>query len=115
VRAPHTTRELHETRREGESFRESFPWQRRAACKEFPPALFFPPGNSYLARMDEARAKAVCSSCTVRAPCLAFAIEHDEAHGVWGGLTAEERRALKATAAPFEALSSGRGQGEGAA
>jgi WhiB family transcriptional regulator, redox-sensing transcriptional regulator len=70
-------------------------WRWRAACRDTGPAVFFPAGNSQL-RQAEERAKAVCSSCPVRACCLAFAIEHDEAHGVWGGLTTEERRARTA-------------------
>jgi WhiB family redox-sensing transcriptional regulator len=74
---------------------DSSRWQRRAACRESPLALFFPPGNSRLTRFDEERAKAVCSSCPVRNQCLSFAMEHEEPFGVWGGLNAEERRALK--------------------
>ncbi|MDQ4098741.1 MAG: WhiB family transcriptional regulator [Actinomycetota bacterium] len=34
---------------------------------------------------DIARAKAVCVTCAVRAPCLAGAIERREPWGVWGG------------------------------
>jgi WhiB family redox-sensing transcriptional regulator len=73
-------------------------WRRWAACRETPTAIFFPAGNSQFTRSDEERAKAVCSSCPVRARCLAFAMEHEEAHGVWGGLNPDERRAL--TTAP---------------
>lgn len=35
--------------------------------------------------MDVARAKAICSRCTVRQLCLARAIERREPYGVWGG------------------------------
>ena len=75
-------------------------WWQRAACRDIGPAVFFPAGNPKLAGVDEERAKGLCSSCPVRARCLAFAIEHGEADGVWGGLSAEERRPL--TAAPAE-------------
>ena len=34
---------------------------------------------------DIARAKALCTSCPVRAACLAGAIERREPWGVWGG------------------------------
>ncbi len=71
-------------------------WQRWAACRKIPTALFFPTGSPRLARGEEERAKTVCSACPVRARCLAFAFEHDEAYGVWGGLNPEERRALAA-------------------
>jgi WhiB family transcriptional regulator, redox-sensing transcriptional regulator len=71
-------------------------WQRRASCRETPTALFFPAGSSRrLMLADEERAKIICSTCPVRARCLAFAIEHQEPDGVWGGLNADERRALE--------------------
>jgi len=34
---------------------------------------------------DIARAKAICSKCTVRTPCLEGALERREPWGVWGG------------------------------
>lgn len=34
---------------------------------------------------DIARAKAICSKCTVREPCLEGALERREPWGVWGG------------------------------
>ncbi|MFE9426210.1 WhiB family transcriptional regulator [Kitasatospora sp. NPDC006697] len=40
------------------------------------------------------RAKAICSACPVRAACLAGALERREQFGVFGGLTADERRAV---------------------
>jgi WhiB family transcriptional regulator, redox-sensing transcriptional regulator len=92
-----------EARGKAENLREPSRWQRRAACRESAPALFFPPGNSHLTRADEEQAKAVCSSCPVRTHCLASAIEHEEAHGVWGGLNPEERQALTATGATIGA------------
>jgi hypothetical protein len=41
------------------------------------------------------RARAICRGCSVRTECLAEAIRLPWAIGVWGGLTAEERRALR--------------------
>jgi WhiB family redox-sensing transcriptional regulator len=41
-----------------------------------------------------AKAKAICERCPVRAGCLAHALEHKIAHGVWGGLTEDERRKI---------------------
>ena len=35
--------------------------------------------------VDIARAKAICSRCVVREPCLARAVERAEPCGVWGG------------------------------
>jgi WhiB family transcriptional regulator, redox-sensing transcriptional regulator len=67
-------------------------WRRWAACRKVPTAVFFPAGN--FARWDEKQAKTVCATCPVQADCLAFALENDEAFGVWGGLNERERRAL---------------------
>jgi WhiB family redox-sensing transcriptional regulator len=69
-------------------------WRRRAACRKLPTEVFYPTGN--YTRGAEERAKTVCSTCPVRADCLVFAIDHDEPFGVWGGLTAEERRTVAA-------------------
>jgi WhiB family transcriptional regulator, redox-sensing transcriptional regulator len=72
-------------------------WQQSAACKGPLQAVFFPP--SHLEPRDdksrrEARAKAICKLCPVNAPCLDYAVRIREAHGVWGGTTEVERRAL---------------------
>lgn len=52
---------------------------------------FFP-----LSGLDDlgAAAKRVCASCPVRTDCLAVALTYGEDFGIWGGLTAAERRAL---------------------
>jgi len=64
-------------------------WTTRAACAETDPEAFYPAkGASTVA------AKAVCTRCPVRGECLAEALERRERHGVWGGLSEPERRAL---------------------
>ncbi|MGH3321327.1 MAG: WhiB family transcriptional regulator [Streptosporangiaceae bacterium] len=40
-------------------------------------------------------AKAICSRCPVRRECLVWALETGEPHGVWGGLTEQERAELR--------------------
>jgi len=49
------------------------------------------------ARQEAATAIAVCTTCPVRAQCLALSLRHWEIgqHGVWGGLVAAERAALR--------------------
>jgi len=72
-------------------------WQRRAACRGPIAKVFFPPSapESRTARETrEARAKAICRGCGVREDCLAYALEIAEPHGIWGGLSEVERRAL---------------------
>lgn len=45
----------------------------------------------------EAEAKRVCrTQCPVRWECLAYALAHNEPHGIWGGYNERERRNLKA-------------------
>lgn len=66
------------------------PWMRDAACRELPETTFFPS----LGEPSEP-ARAVCARCLVRHDCLAYALEHDERHGVWGGLSTRERTAMR--------------------
>jgi WhiB family redox-sensing transcriptional regulator len=40
-------------------------------------------------------AKVVCRRCDVRDECLQWALESGQDHGVWGGLSEDERRTLK--------------------
>ena len=70
-------------------------WRERAACLDVDPELFFPIGNTGPAIMQIEEAKKVCQRCPVREECLAWALEAGQDHGVWGGLSEEERRALK--------------------
>ena len=70
-------------------------WADRAACLTEEPELFFPIGNSGPALVQIEEAKAVCNRCPVIDACLRFALENGMTAGVWGGLTEDERRALK--------------------
>ena len=66
---------------------ESYEWQFDGACNEADPETFFSP-------QSERGAKAFCARCPVVDACLQHALEVRESHGVWGGLNADERRAL---------------------
>jgi WhiB family redox-sensing transcriptional regulator len=74
-------------------------WRERAACLREDPELFFPIGFSGPALRQLERAKQVCAGCVVRDNCLVWAIETGVDHGVWGGLSEEERRSMKRRAA----------------
>jgi len=67
-------------------------WDADAACQSVEPDVFFPDTPT---RRTIAAAKAVCRGCPVRAQCLEFALETRLDHGVWGGLTDNERRSLR--------------------
>ena len=70
-------------------------WRDRAACLDEDPELFFPVGNTgpALDQIDEA--KLVCHRCEVMQACLKWAVDSGQDAGVWGGLSADERRSLK--------------------
>ena len=68
-------------------------WRGDAVCRHHDPDLFFPEGTTGPALRQADQAKRVCQSCPVRTPCLGFALRHRVAFGIWGGATAEERRA----------------------
>jgi WhiB family redox-sensing transcriptional regulator len=70
-------------------------WRHRAACRDEDPELFFPIGNTGPALLQIDQAKAVCRRCPVAEPCIAWALETGQDSGVWGGLSEDERRALK--------------------
>lgn len=64
-------------------------WQERGLCAQADPEAFFPDRGG-----SPREAKQICSRCEVRAECLAYALENDEAFGVWGGLSKPERDRL---------------------
>jgi WhiB family redox-sensing transcriptional regulator len=37
----------------------------------------------------------ICRRCPVRDSCLAYALENNETHGVWGGMTPQQRKDLR--------------------
>lgn len=74
-------------------------WRHRAACLDEDPELFFPIGVTGPALAQVAEAKKVCQRCEVREQCLAWALDNGQDHGVWGGMSEDERRSLKRRAA----------------
>jgi WhiB family transcriptional regulator, redox-sensing transcriptional regulator len=70
-------------------------WRNRAACLDEDPELFFPIGNTGPALLQIEEAKAVCRRCEVIETCLKWAMDSGQDAGVWGGLSEDERRALK--------------------
>lgn len=71
---------------------EDLDWMHDAACRDEPTAVWFPHGNSTAEMIP---AKEICSVCPVRRECLEYALVTDQPDGVWGGLTAGERKRLR--------------------
>lgn len=65
-------------------------WRSLARCRGVDPGIFHPVNEDD----DAEAAKAVCALCPVREACLEYAVVAREKDGVWGGLTARERRRL---------------------
>lgn len=70
-------------------------WRELAACRDGDPELHFPIGSTGPALLQIEAAKAVCHGCPVQEACLAYALRNNLRHGIWGGLTEEQRDALK--------------------
>jgi WhiB family transcriptional regulator, redox-sensing transcriptional regulator len=70
-------------------------WRDYAQCKEEDPELFFPIGSSGPALLQTEQAKAVCRRCIVTDACLNWALESGQDAGIWGGMSEDERRAIK--------------------
>ncbi|GAA1554114.1 hypothetical protein GCM10009731_05500 [Streptomyces globosus] len=88
-------------------------WRHNAVCREEDPDLFFPIGNTGPALLQIEEAKAVCRRCPVLEACLQWALESGQDEGVWGGLSEDERRAMKRRAGRNRARNVRNGAGGG--
>lgn len=84
---------------------EDYRWEDDAACGGMDLELFFPSRGDGPDKV--ATAKAVCAQCPVRYECLLMAITTHQNVGVFGGLSAKERRALKKTMQPMTPMERG--------
>jgi WhiB family redox-sensing transcriptional regulator len=64
-------------------------WRTRGVCRGVDPETFFPAPNE-----PADAAVTMCRPCDVQGACLAWALEVGDCHGVWGGTTPRERRAM---------------------
>jgi WhiB family redox-sensing transcriptional regulator len=71
-------------------------WKLDAACAEVGGDFWFPEAGG-----STAEAKLVCARCPATAACLEYALAIGARHGVWGGKSERERRALARTSAPL--------------
>jgi WhiB family transcriptional regulator, redox-sensing transcriptional regulator len=89
---PHEVEEARRDERLLRAFREAGrdpAWRTRGACQTVDPETFFPAPSE-----PADTAIALCRSCPVQGACLAWALQAGDLHGVWGGTTARERRAM---------------------
>jgi WhiB family redox-sensing transcriptional regulator len=77
---------------------EHWEWQQHAACAGLGTETFFHPEGERGRRRTthEARAKAVCEACPVKAACGEHALRVKEPYGVWGGMSATDREEILA-------------------
>jgi len=64
-------------------------WMDEALCAQVDIGDIFFPDKGGSATV----AKRICEQCSVRQLCLEYSLTNEERFGVWGGLTARERRA----------------------
>lgn len=69
---------------------EDLEWQELARCREVDAEIFWPATGE-----NTIPAKKVCFGCEVRRDCLDHAMRHNEPGGIWGGMTANERKELR--------------------
>ncbi len=69
-------------------------WMKRAACRG-QTNLMFPKEHKDITYI--AGARAFCRACSVKTPCLAYALQYPTAdiHGVWAGLTSRQLAATQ--------------------
>ena len=68
--------------------KETLAWRAQAACVGHAEYFF-----NDAKKTNVREAKKICAACPVQSQCLEYGLTHVE-YGVWGGLTANERRTL---------------------
>jgi WhiB family redox-sensing transcriptional regulator len=66
-------------------------WRDDALCAEsLNDAAFFPEMG-----VSAKDAQRICAACPVRQQCLEYALDNEIPWGIWGGVTASDRRAMR--------------------
>lgn len=61
-----------------------------ALCAQTDPDAFFPDQGE-----DPGPALKICQRCPIKTECLEYALAADERYGVWGGVSANQRRRIQ--------------------
>jgi WhiB family redox-sensing transcriptional regulator len=72
-----------------EALRRRPEWHAQAKCIGLTDVMFATDEFSQL------RARQICRDCPVAVPCLVAAFDRREPDGIWGGLSYEEREAIR--------------------
>ena len=64
-------------------------WMAEGKCRAVPPETFFPSDG-----VGVEVARRICATCSMREPCLEYALRNHIDHGVWGGTSERERRRI---------------------
>lgn len=82
------------------STRPGYDWRDDAACLAYDPETWFPVGSTGKAvQLQIGKAIWICGGCPVIGDCAEFAETTNQVEGIWGGLTEDERRSMKRSAA----------------
>lgn len=65
-------------------------WRIHGNCVGVDPEVFYPERGK-----PTKQAKEICSKCIVQKHCALEALENNEKHGIWGGLSERERRRIR--------------------
>lgn len=68
-------------------------WRKDAACKGVDTKIFFPEKGP-LSVVHASKSKSYCMGCSVRFPCLKFAVENYMQVGTYGGVSPNDRREI---------------------
>jgi WhiB family redox-sensing transcriptional regulator len=66
-------------------------WAAQGLCREVDGDLWFPEQGNGSAR----QAKEICAQCPVKTECADWALKAREPHGIWGGLSEQERARIR--------------------
>lgn len=69
-------------------------WKKRGYCRTMDPEVFFAQGRGNLGAIQQA--KEICKTkCPVIMKCREYALDNNIDHGVWGGLSTNQRTKMR--------------------